>query len=145
TVLHGEARIVGIPWMVLGMAGHVIYRKRQGACLKKDCHIARPAGPSDFEEFDYRTAIVPIFGSDVSASALRSAAKLIGSEGVVYAVYVLPVPSQLSLDAGLEEEEAHGRGVLESARIQARRKGIKVHTGLIRTRNSGAAIVGEAE
>jgi APA family basic amino acid/polyamine antiporter len=58
---------------------------------------------------------------------------------------VLPVPSQLSLEAGLEEEEAHGRSVLESARIQARRGGIKIHTGLIRTRNPGSALVEEAE
>jgi hypothetical protein len=35
--------------------------------------------------------------------------------------------------------------VLESARIQSRRLGIKIHTGLIRTRNPGAAIVEEAE
>jgi len=86
-----------------------------------------------------------MFGSDVSATALRSAAKLIGQDGVVYAVFVLPVPSQLSLDAGLEEEEAQGRSVLESARIQARRAGIKIHTGLIRTRNPGAALVEEAQ
>ena len=52
---------------------------------------------------------MPIFGDDVSASALKSAAKLIGESGVVYAIFVLPVPSQLSLEAGLEEEEAHGR------------------------------------
>ena len=58
---------------------------------------------------------------------------------------MLPVPSQLSLDAGLEDEEARGRSVLESARIQARRAGIKIHTGLIRTRNPGAALVEEAE
>ena len=63
----------------------------------------------------------------------------------MYAVFVLPVPSQLSLEAGLEEEEAHGRSVLESARIQARRAGIKIRTGLIRTRNPGAALVEEAE
>ena len=47
--------------------------------------------------------------------------------------------------SGLEEEEAHGRSVLESARIQARRLGIKIHTGLIRTRNPGSALVDEAE
>ncbi len=88
---------------------------------------------------------MPIFGDDVSAQALRSAAKLIGGEGVVYAVFVLPVPSQLSLDSGLEEEEAHGRSVLESARIQARRLGIKIRTGLIRTRNPGSALVDEAQ
>ncbi len=58
---------------------------------------------------------------------------------------MLPVPRQLSLEAGLEEEEAHGRSVLESARIQARRAGIKIRTGLIRTRNPGSALVEEAE
>ena len=145
TVLHSEARIVGIPWMVLGMGGYFYYRKRQGLDPRKGYKIAHAERPADFEELEYKTALVPIFGDDVSASALGSAAKLIGEDGVVYAIYVLPVPSQLSLESGLEEEEAHGRSVLESARIQARRAGIKIHTGLIRTRNPGAAIVEEAE
>ncbi len=99
----------------------------------------------DFEALGYRTALVPIFGDDVSAAAIGSAAKLIGRDGVVHAVFVLPVPSHLSLEAGLEEEEAHGRSVLESARIQARRAGLKIRTGLIRTRNPGAALVEEAQ
>jgi APA family basic amino acid/polyamine antiporter len=142
--LHGEARTIGIPWMVIGMTGYVIYRKRQGLDPRAQYRVARPERPPDFEKFDYRTALVPIFGADVSASVLRSAAKLIGEDGVVYAMFVLPVPSQLSLEAGLEEEEAQGRSVLESARIQARRAGIKIHTGLIRTRNPGAALVEEA-
>src|SRR5271155_36939 len=145
TVLHSEARIVGVPWMILGMGGYFYYRHRQGLDPRKDYRIERPERPADFAELEYKIALVPIFGDDVSASALQSAAKLIGEEGVVYAIYVLPVPSQLSLEAGLEQEEAHGRSVLESARIQARRAGIKIHTGLIRTRNAGAAIVEEAE
>lgn len=144
-VTHPEARIVGIPWMVVGMVGYFLYRRRQGLDPRKHYRIERPARPEDFEELEYRTALVPIFGDDVSAEALRSAAKLIGHDGVVYAIYVLVVPSQLSLEAGLEEEEARGRSVLESARIQARRAGIKIHTGLIRTRNPGAALVEEAE
>ena len=143
--LHGEARTIGIPWMVLGMAGYFIYRRRQGLDPRRSYRIERPQRPVDFAAFDYRTALVPIFGADVSATVLHSAARLIGEEGVVYAVFVLPVPSQLSLDAGLEREEAHGRSVLESARIQARRAGIKIHTALIRTRHPGASIVEEAE
>ncbi len=142
--LHPEARLVGIPWMVLGMGGYLLYRRRQGLDPFKSYRIARPERPADFEELDYRTALVPIFGEDVSAAALRSAAKLIGEEGLLYAVFVLPVPSQLSLEAGLEVEESEGRSVLESARIQARRAGIEIHTGLIRTRNPGAALVEEA-
>jgi APA family basic amino acid/polyamine antiporter len=143
--LHPEARTIGIPWMVLGFGGYFIYRRQQGLDPRKHYKIERPERPADFEELEYRTALVPIFGDDVSAAALSSAAKLVGQEGVLYAVFVLPVPSQLSLESGLEDEEAHGRSVLESARIQARRAGIKIHTGLIRTRNPGAALVAEAE
>jgi basic amino acid/polyamine antiporter, APA family len=144
-VLHPEARTIGIPWMVVGMAGYFYYRKRQGLDPWAQYRIARPTRPAEFQAIGYRTALVPIFGEDVSASALSSAAKLIGDEGVVYAIFVLPVPSQLSLEAGLEDEEAQGRSVLQSARIQARRRGMKIHAGLIRTRNAGAAIVEEAE
>ena len=143
--LHGEARTIGIPWMVLGMVGFYAYRRRHGLDPKLSYRLPRAERPADFQELEYRTALVPIFGDDVSASVLRAAAKLIGEDGVVYAIYVLPVPRQLSLEAGLEEEEAHGRAVLESARIQARRTGIKIRTGLIRTRNPGSALVEEAE
>jgi hypothetical protein len=137
--------VVGIPWMIVGMVGYFLYRRQQGLDPRKSYRLPRPERPEDFQELEYRTALVPIFGADVSAAALRSAAKLIGEEGVVYAIFVLPVPQQLSLEAGLEAEEAHGRSVLESARIQARRLGIKIRTGLIRTRNPGAALVEEAE
>jgi APA family basic amino acid/polyamine antiporter len=142
--LHPEAKYVGIPWMVVGMIGYVIYRKRSGLSLSKSVVVVRPERPPDFHELGYRTALVPIFGGDVSAQTLVSAAKLIGKDGIVYAVFVLPVPRQLSLDAGLEAEEALGRSILESARIQGRRAGIKVQTGLIRTRNPGAALADEA-
>ena len=143
--LHPEARTIGIPWMLVGMTGYFLYRRRQGLDPRKSYRIERAARPADFQALGYRTALVPIFGGDVSASALSSAAKLIGEDGVVYAVFVLPVPSQLSLESGLEAEEAQGRAALESARIKARRSNIKIRTGLIRTRNPGAALVEEAK
>jgi APA family basic amino acid/polyamine antiporter len=145
TLLHLAVAVVGVLWLAFGIALYVIYRRRHGLDLRTTARAPRHERPPDFEQLEYKTALVPIFGDDVSASALKSAAKLIGSEGVVYAIYVLLVPSQLSLDEGLQEEEALGRSVLESARIQARRAGIKIHTGLIRTRNPGAALVEEAE
>ena len=88
---------------------------------------------------------MPIFGTDVDASSLRAAAKLVGEGALVEAIYVLRVPNQLSLDAGLEEEERLGLSVLESAKVTGRKAGLKVQTRLIRTRNPGAAIVEEAE
>jgi basic amino acid/polyamine antiporter, APA family len=144
TILHFDVAAAGVFWLTLGMGLYIAFRKKHGLDLRTTTRTPRHERPADFEELDYKTALVPIFGDDVSAAALKGAAKLIGENGVVYAIYVLPVPSQLSLEAGLEEEEAHGRSVLESARIQAKRSGIKIHTGLIRTRNAGAALVEEA-
>jgi APA family basic amino acid/polyamine antiporter len=144
TALHLDVALLGVFWLSFGMVLYIVYRRRQGLDLRTTVRAPRAERPPDFEELEYKTALVPIFGEDVSAQALSSAAKLIGEEGVVYAIFVLPVPSQLSLDSGLEEEEAQGRSVLESARIKARRAGIKIHTGLIRTRNPGSALVEEA-
>ncbi len=40
TVLHTEAKIVGIPWMVIGMGGYFYYRKRQGLDPRKSYRLA---------------------------------------------------------------------------------------------------------
>jgi APA family basic amino acid/polyamine antiporter len=144
-VLHAEARTVGLGWMVVGLIGYIVYRRLQGLDLRTSSRIARRARPESFVELDYRSAIVPIFGTDVDGSSLRAAAKLIGEGATVEALYVLRVPNQLSLHSGLEEEEQLGRSVLESAKVAGRKSGVKVRTRLIRTRNPGAAIVEEAE
>jgi len=69
----------------------------------------------------------------------------VGEGATVEAVYILRVPNQLSLDAGLHDEEQLGLSVLESAKLAGRKSGLKVQTRLIRTRSPGAAIVEEAE
>jgi APA family basic amino acid/polyamine antiporter len=144
-VLHDEARLVGIPWMVLGLAGYVLYRRRSGLDLTTPVRLEHKPRPADFAELSYRSALVPIFGSDVDAHALRAAAKLVGDDATVDAVYVVQVPQQLSLGAGMKEEERLGRAVLDAARVQGRRLNLNVRTALIRTRNPGAALVEEAE
>jgi basic amino acid/polyamine antiporter, APA family len=144
-VLHVDARYVGTGWMIVGLTGYVVYRHRQGMDLTSHYLMPRRETPPWFVELDYRSAIVPIFGTDVDGSALRSAAKLVGEGALVEAIYILRVPNQLSLDAGLEREEALGYKVLESAKLAGRKAGVKVQTRLIRTRSAGAAIVEEAE
>ena len=142
--LHTEARTVGVGWMIVGLGGYFVYRRRQGLDPRVATRIERPGPAVAFAELDYRSALVPIFGTDLDARALRSAARLVGEDAIVDAVYVINVPAQLSLDAGLEREEALGRSVLESARVHGRRAGVKVRTQLIRTRNPGATLVEEA-
>jgi basic amino acid/polyamine antiporter, APA family len=142
--LHVEARTVGIAWMVIGLVGYLIYRRRIGVDPRAVARISHRARVVAFEELDYRSALVPIFGTDVDARALRSAARLVGEEARVVAAYVIRVPAQLSLDAGLHDEEAMARAVLDNARRHGRKCGLKVSTQILRTRNPGASIVEEA-
>jgi basic amino acid/polyamine antiporter, APA family len=143
--LHVDARYVGTGWMVVGVIGYVIYRRRQGLDLVSRHTIPRHERPAFFVELDYRSALVPIFGTDIDASVLHAAARLVGEGALVEAVYVLRVPNQLSLDAGLEDEERQGLSVLEAAKLTGRKAGFKVSTRLVRTRNPGSAIVEEAQ
>ncbi len=142
--LHVEARTVGIGWMVVGLLGYVAFRRRSGLDLTTAVKIERGSRPPDFTELAYRSALVPIFGTDVDADALAAAAKLVDGEATVDALYVLPVPPQLSLEAGLEREEQQGRSVLEAARLEGRHRGLRVRTELLRTRNPARTILDEA-
>ena len=142
-VLHGEARTVGVGWMVVGVAGYFVYRRRSGLDPRARYRIPRRAAPAGFRELAYGSALVPMFGTDVSGQALRRAARLAGEGATVDAVYVIEVPHQLSLDGGMEREEELGRRVLESARLRGRENKLKIRTSLVRTRNPGAALVDE--
>ncbi len=143
--LHVSARYVGTGWMIVGLTGYAIYRRRNGMDLTSHYKIPHRDRPSFFIELDYRSALVPIFGTDVDVTALRAAARLVGEGAVVEAVYVLRVPNQLSLDSGLHEEEQVGMDVLETASLIGRKAGLKMQTRLIRTRNPGLSIVEEAK
>jgi len=142
--LHVEARTVGIGWMAIGMGGYFWYRRRHGLDPKAQYRIERGKAPEGFSELAYGSVLVPIFGNDVSAGALRRAAKLVGADAIVDAVYVIEVPPQLSLEAGMHEEEQLAQSLLDAARIRARESRLKVRTSVIRTRSPGAALVDEA-
>jgi APA family basic amino acid/polyamine antiporter len=142
--LHVEARTVGLAWMAVGMTGYLLYRRRIGVDPRTECRIERPAAPAGFQELAYGSALVPIFGTDVNGAALRAASRLAGDEATVDALYVIEVPPQLSLDAGMEEEERRAAAVLDVVRIRSRERKLKVRTSVIRTRRAGAALVEEA-
>ena len=142
--LHVDARYVGTGWMIIGLVCTSPTAGARAWTSSSHHRISHRERPAFFIELEYRSALVPIFGADVDASALRTASKLVGEGALVEAIYVLQVPNQLSLDAGLDEEERIGLGVLESAKVTGRKLGLQVSTRLVRTRNPGAAIVEEA-
>jgi APA family basic amino acid/polyamine antiporter len=142
--LHQEARIVGTGWMVAGMAGYLIWRRRQGLDPRRRYRIHSEQRPPDFLEISYKSALVPIFGPDIDGDAMRRAAAVVDPGATIEALYVLQVPVHSDLPDGLEQEEYEARCALDVARLQARARGLRVRVKLIRARNPGAAIVEEA-
>jgi basic amino acid/polyamine antiporter, APA family len=142
--LHAEARTVGVAWMVVGVAGYFVYRRRIGVDPREQVRIERAARPPNFRPFEYRSALVPLFGGDIDHDAIRTAAKLVGEDAGVDVLYLIQVPREKALDAPLDAEEQLARNMLDSAKLAGMRSGVKVRGHALRTRNPGKTIVEEA-
>lgn len=143
-VLHPEARLIGIPWLLVGTVGYVVYRRRIGVPASAVVRLERPAPPPEFKDVAYQTILIPILGEDLSADALVKASRLARDEARVVAIYVLRVPSQYPLDAHLPELEAKAEELLDAVRVRGRQLGLRVETALVKTRDPGRAIIEEA-
>jgi APA family basic amino acid/polyamine antiporter len=144
-VLHPEARIIGSAWLLLGLAGYLLYRRRLGIDPRVISQVRRAERPLDFLEVSYKSALMPIFGPEIDTAAMQRAAAVVDPGATVEVFYVLKIPREHDLpDGGFDELEERARGALEEARLRARAHGLKVRVNLVRCRNAGEAIVAEA-
>ncbi len=144
-VLHPEARIIGTAWLGVGLIGYLLYRRHLGIDPRERQQVRRKQRPVGFLDVSYKSALVPIFGTDIDADAMHRAAAVVDPDATVEALFVLKVPREHELpDGGFDELEYEARCALDVARLQARARGLKVRVNLIRTRNPGRAIVEEA-
>ena len=66
TILHLAVAASGVAWLGPRLDPSTrSYRRRHGLDLRTTSKMARRERPPEFTEFDYRTALVPIFGGDV--------------------------------------------------------------------------------
>jgi Amino acid transporters len=143
--LHPEARIIGTAWVGIGLVGYLLYRRHLGIDPREVQQVRRPQRPVGFLDVSYKSALVPIFGTDIDTDAMSRAAAVVDPDATVEALYVLKVPREHELPhGGFDELEYEARCALDVARLQARARGLKVRVNLVRTRNPGRAIVEEA-
>jgi len=120
-VLHPEARIIGTAWIAFGLAGYLLYRRRLGIDPREQRRMRREERPVGFLDVSYKSALVPIFGTDIDADAMHRAAAVVDPDAFVEALYVLKIPAEHELpDAGVEGQEYEARCALDVARLQAR-------------------------
>ena len=138
-------RWVGLGWMLLGLAGYVVYRRRFVHAPLREIVKAPPAfGPA--LALEYRRILVPVVPGKPSDDALDLAARLAAERASrIVALTVLEVPLERSLADDAPEEVRAANRELDEAVAIGESYGVPVVGRLERARSAGPAIVAEAE
>ena len=154
--LHPAARVVGLLWMVFGIALYVYYRASEGKPIARRVTVPeqtlsrqRPAGT------EYGTILVPVLGTSLDDDIMQTAGRLAADwrpdeeeEGAqIEAIWVFEVPLALPLDARLPEADLkRARAALARAKaVGEEYAGVIVSSATVRARSAGQAIVREAK
>ena len=152
-VLHSGARIVGLVWMVFGIALYTVYRRGQDKPLRKRFTIPARA-LQNVADVEYGSILVPVFGGPLDDDIIGTAGRLASEEGdegeggaVIEALYVVEVPMSLPLDARVPDDRiaAAKKAVARAKEVGEEYEGVVVATAMVRARSVGQAIVSEAK
>ena len=137
-------RWAGLGWLVIGLIGYVIYRRKVlHQPLTATLHAPTIIGKSIVLE--YRNVLVPVKPGRTSEEAIDLACRLAADRGAsIAALSVVVVPLDLALDTVLEDEERMADEALDVAAAVAELYGVKFTERLVRARHAGRAIVDEA-
>jgi nucleotide-binding universal stress UspA family protein len=90
--------------------------------------------------------LVAVSGHQVDEETVRLACRMAKRANAnLYAVHIIEVNRSLPLGAVLEREVERGEAILDEVEQLASEDGLEVETELVQARDTGPAIVGEAE
>ena len=144
-VQNATTRWVGLGWVVVGLIGYVVYRRRfLGASLRETVKAPPALGPA--LALEYRRILVPIVPGRPSDDALDVACRLAAERGArVIALSVVEAPWELVADHWQPEEELLTNRELDEAVAIGDSYGVRVTPRLVRGRSAAREIVAEAE
>ena len=137
-------RWVGLGWMVAGLVGYAIYRRRWVHAPLRAIEKAPPAlGPA--LALEYRNLLVPVVSGKPSDAAMDVACKLAAERRArIIALSVLEIPLDQNLADRFGEAEELANAELDEAAAIGDSYGVRVLTRLERAHAVGPAIVAEA-
>ena len=141
---HPMGRLIGFIWMGVGLLMYVAYRKAKGYSLTRS--VAKVVVPISMQaDIDYNQILAPITGSRISDEMMVLACQLATEKkSAIDGLYVIEVPLNLPLDAGLVNERAKADKVLAAAAIIASQFKVKFTPHVVTARQAGRAICEEA-
>jgi hypothetical protein len=146
-VLEADARLAGLVWMLIGVAGYAVYRRRLGLSLTEltQRDVSERSGPGI--AVAYQTMLIPVNTdqTDIPADAVEVAASLAAERRAsVVLLAFTEIPLGEELDIELDGLERRVEAMAARARTIGEAYGIRVHTTHLRTRDPAESILAEA-
>jgi len=143
--LNTRTLLIGIGWMVAGLAIYMLYRRSQGLGLRQTVKVVTPE-PLGVEEIEYRSVMVAFeddepFSEEMVATAVKLASK---RRRGIHIHSLLTVPTNLPLDAELREAEAEAQSKIEQAKLIGGQR-VSGHVERVRPGQAGYSISAEAK
>lgn len=153
--LHEEARWVGGGWMAFGIVAYVIYRRVvQGVSLTKRVEVPAEALVKDFDDGEFASILVPVFGTKLDDDIVSTAGKLAevqldpdGPPSRLELIYVMALPLTVPLDSPPSEERAAAaNAALQRAYdVASEYDSVEVSARVVRARDVAGGILRAAQ
>ncbi|MDQ2630293.1 MAG: APC family permease [Actinomycetota bacterium] len=142
--LNPTTLVVGLGWMVLGIAVYVLYRRNQRLPLTETVKVVLPE-PLGVEEVEYQSILVAFeddgsFSPEMVATAVKLASK---RRRGIHVHSMLTVPTNLPLDAEMPEHEADAQSKIEEAKLIGGQR-VTGHVARVRPGQAGYSVADEA-
>jgi APA family basic amino acid/polyamine antiporter len=143
--LNPRTLAVGAGWMVLGVVVYVLYRRNQKLPLTETVKVLLPE-PLGVEEIEYRSVLVAFedgepFSEEMVATATKLASK---RRRGIHIHSMLTVPTNLPLNAEMNEREAEAQSKIEQAKLIGGQR-VTGHVDRVRPGQAGYSIAEEAK
>jgi len=133
----------GALWMGLGVAGYVIYRRRQGLGLTQTTKVVVPEPIVD-REVEYESVLVAFEDDQYSSEAVAMAVRLAARRRRgIHILVTITVPASSPIEAAMPEAEEQAEATIGSARVLGGRR-VTGHYEKARRGEAGRRIVEEA-
>jgi len=142
--LNTRTLAIGGAWMAIGLGIYVLYRRSQGLGLRQTVKVVMPE-PLGVEEIEYRSILVAFedgepFSEEMVATAVKLASR---RRRGIHVHSMLTVPTNLPLDAEMEEREAEALSKIERAKLIGGQR-VTGHVERVRPAQAGYSISDEA-
>jgi APA family basic amino acid/polyamine antiporter len=142
--LNPRTLIVGLGWMILGIAVYALYRRNQRLPLTQTVKVVLPE-PLGVEEVEYRSVLVAFeddedFSPEMVATAVKLASK---RRRGIHVHSMMTVPTNLPLAAEMSERETEAQQKIEEAKLIGGQR-VTGHVARVRPGQAGYSVSEEA-